>query len=189
MTKPKKSDLYTKTGDRGTTALTGGQRVKKSCLRLECYGTVDELNSFLGLLGASSLPPFQEKLIRTIQSDLFVIGAYLATAAEDSEFKARFSVQESQIKRLEEAIDILDAEVGAMSGFILPAGGTASARAHVARTVCRRLERLLFAFDEEEKVDRTVLTYINRLSDLLFAMARSASHRDGYGDILWKKED
>lgn len=184
-----KSDLYTKTGDRGTTALTGGQRIKKSSLQLECYGTVDELNSFLGLLAACQLPDEQATLLRSIQNRLFVVGAYLATSHEDKDFKQQYSLTENDVERLEKAIDKLDGEVPKMTGFILPAGGETSARAHVCRTICRRVERLLFAFNEEQKVEPNTLRYINRLSDLLFAMARSASYREKVPELLWYKEE
>lgn len=182
----KKSNLYTKTGDRGTTSLTGGQRVKKSDLRLDCYGTVDELNSFLGLLSSRPMPAADKELLQSIQNSLFVVGSYLATAAEDADIKARFAVKLEDVRLLEKAVDRLDAEVPPMSGFILPAGGETAAMAHVCRTICRRLERLLFAFNEIEPVEGHLFAYINRLSDLLFAMARSACHREGYEEVLWK---
>lgn len=184
-----KSSLYTKTGDRGTTSLTGGQRVKKSSLRLHCYGSVDELNSFLGLLVARPLTTFELEVLQSVQNSLFVIGSYLATDATDAEFKASCLLSSKQVEYLEKAIDRLDGEAPPMKGFVLPSGGETAARAHVARTVCRRVERLLFAFDEEEKVDTQILKYLNRLSDFLFILARVASLREGYQEQLWVKED
>lgn len=184
----KKSDLYTKTGDRGTTSLTGGQRIKKSSLRLDCYGSVDELNSYLGLLASRSLRNSELALLTSIQNTLFVIGAYLATNQEDKEFKAQYTLSEQHIKSLEEAIDKFDNEVPSMTGFILPRGGATASIAHIARTICRRVERLLFTFDEkEEKVDKYILIYFNRLSDLLFVLARVIAHREGEEEILWTK--
>lgn len=187
--KTNKIKLYTKTGDRGTTSLTGGQRVKKCSLRLNCYGSVDELNSFIGLLMARPLTPFEMEVLRSVQNSLFVVGAYLATDATDADFKACCKLSPLAVSRLEEAIDKLDAQAPSMTGFILPSGGETAARSHVARTVCRRVERLLFAFDEEEeRVDPSILKYLNRLSDFLFILARVASAREGYTEELWTKE-
>lgn len=183
----KKSKLYTKTGDRGTTALTGGQRVRKSSLRLECYGTIDELNSFIGLLATRTLPEAQASLLQSIQNALFVVGAYLATLPEDVEMKASFAISEETLSKVEKAIDDIDSELPTMTGFILPAGGETAALAHVCRTVSRRSERLICTLAEEEPLDANTLRYINRLSDLFFAMARSASLREGYPEFLWEK--
>ena len=167
-----KSNLYTRTGDRGTTSLVGGQRIKKSDLRLECYGTVDELNSFIGVLRAEELEAASAEQLATIQNNLFVIGS---------------QVSEEVIIALEGWIDQLDEATPPMTGFILPAGGRSAALCHVCRTVTRRVERLLYRLEEEVPVDEPLERYINRLSDYFFALARYESHRRGEPEITWQK--
>lgn len=190
----KKSTLYTATGDKGMTSLVGGQRISKTALRLDCYGTVDELNSQIGLLRSEA--PYLDEPLSTLQSDLFVLGAYLATDPSDEDLSARYLISEETIRRVERMIDEADAETPPMRGFILPAGCRAACVAHVARTVCRRCERLLYCLAETaqqgEGEPRKVVVhphatqYLNRLSDLLFAYARLANHRANIEEYLWK---
>lgn len=182
-----KSNLYTRTGDRGTTSLVGGQRIKKSDLRLECYGSVDELNSFIGVLRAEELEAASAEQLAAIQNNLFVIGSNLATDTSSHELKAFSQVSEEVIIALEGWIDQLDEATPPMTGFILPAGGRSAALCHVCRTVTRRVERLLYRLEEEVPVDEPLERYINRLSDYFFALARYESHRRGEPEITWQK--
>lgn len=182
-----KSNFYTRTGDRGTTSLVGGQRIKKSDIRLECYGTVDELNSFIGLLRAEGLDQPTESQLAMIQNELFVIGSNLATDTSNRELKSFSQIPDEVITQLEKTIDSLDEETPSMTGFILPAGGRIASLCHVCRTITRRVERLLFRLDEEVEVDANVACYLNRLSDYFFALARYESHRIGEPEITWKK--
>ena len=182
-----KSNLYTRTGDRGTTSLVGGQRIKKSDLRLECYGSVDELNSFIGVLRAEELEAASAEQLAAIQNNLFVIGSNLATDTSSHELKAFSQVSEEVIIALEGWIDQLDEATPPMTGFILPAGGRSAALCHVCRTVTRRVERLLYRLEEEVPVDEPLERYINRLSDYFFALARYESQRRGEPEITWQK--
>jgi cob(I)alamin adenosyltransferase len=180
--------IYTRTGDDGTTGLIGGSRVGKSDPRLECYGTVDELNASLGW-AAVVLDDWLRSMIEQIQNDLFVIGSHLATPDPHSAHSAGLPALDDQmIARLEMQIDAAETELPALANFILPGGSEAAARLHVARTVCRRAERLLVAFSLDRPVPALVLTYMNRLSDWLFVHARLANHRVGARDVAWKKE-
>lgn len=182
-----KSNLYTRTGDRGTTSLVGGQRIKKSDIRLECYGTVDELNSFIGLLRAEELEPTTAEQLASIQNNLFAVGSNLATDTSNRELKAYSQIPDEVIPSLEAEIDRLDEVTPPMTGFILPAGGRAAALCHVCRTVARRVERLLYRLEEEAPVDETLERYLNRLSDYFFALARYESYRRGEPEITWQK--
>jgi cob(I)alamin adenosyltransferase len=172
--------IYTKSGDAGETALIGGPRVRKDHVRIEAYGTIDELNSFLGVARASwPDAPFDAEL-HDIQSDLFDIGAQLATPVADSRFPG---VGEERVEALERLIDQLEGELTPLKNFILPGGTAAAANFHVARTVCRRAERLAVAL--QDRSTSATLRYLNRLSDLLFVMARYANHRAGRPDVPW----
>jgi cob(I)alamin adenosyltransferase len=180
--------IYTKTGDDGSTGLIGGQRVSKADARLECYGTIDELNASIGLAATCADPTLVEKL-RPIQNELFVIGALLATP-EDHQAPANVTVphlQASAVARLEAQIDAAEAVLPPLHNFILPGGGEASARLHVARTVCRRAERLLVAFASQHPLDLVLVRYLNRLSDWLFVHARLANQLGGVADVPWVK--
>jgi cob(I)alamin adenosyltransferase len=178
--------IYTKTGDKGTTSLIGGTKVSKSHLRIEAYGTVDELNSFIGLL-SDQLPPSFPTLLREIQDRLFTIGSSLAC---DPEKEPKFSIpdlHEADIQLLEKAIDTMDAELPSMRSFVLPGGHPAVSTAHIARCVCRRAERGVVRLqDEDAFVDPLVLQYLNRLSDYLFELARFIGHRLAVPEIPWK---
>ncbi|MEM1444763.1 MAG: cob(I)yrinic acid a,c-diamide adenosyltransferase [Planctomycetota bacterium] len=189
--------LYTRRGDSGATDLFGGQRVAKDDLRVEAYGTVDELNAELGLCLATA-GPVPEGIagpLTTIQSRLFEIGADLATpefvtdehgvSKPNSRVVPR--VDDHHVKELEAWIDAASSAVPAMTCFILPGGTELSARLHVARTVCRRAERGCVTLAEREPVSEQVITYLNRLSDLLFALARLANHEAGVEDVPWVK--
>jgi cob(I)alamin adenosyltransferase len=179
--------IYTRSGDDGTTGLFGGRRVPKSDPRIECYGTVDELNAALGLAAAGAPPEVAEKLAR-VQNELFVIGSHLATPGDDTRQAARVpDLEESAIARLESQIDAADAELSPLRNFILPGGAEAAARLHLARTVCRRAERLLVAFAAVEPVEPVILRYLNRLSDWLFVYARWCNFKAGVADVPWVK--
>ena len=183
--------IYTGSGDRGKTSLFSGERVGKEDLRIEAYGDVDELNSALGALTAS-LPAEASGAgdeIRRIQSDLFHVGAWLATTPGAPSARMLQQLEEKAADFLERAIDRMQENLPALDGFILPGGHTASTWAHVARTVCRRAERRVVALAAREKDPRTlpaVLVYLNRLSDHLFVLARHINHVCGIEDVRWK---
>lgn len=175
--------IYTRTGDSGETSLLGGGRVPKKDPRIEAYGTVDELNSFLGIARASWPSSPLDGQLQSVQSDLFDIGAYLAAPGSD-----RFSsVNARRIEDLEQAIDALDAQLQPLTSFIVPGGSPAAADLHVARTVCRRAERRVTALDDSSPQMRTTIAYLNRLSDYLFVAARFANARHGVGDVPWTR--
>lgn len=180
--------LYTGTGDTGTTSLVGGKRVKKYCTRLEAYGTVDEFSSHLGLLASIDTGSQAVRtLLAAVQNRLFDVGAYLATDVPEGTTPAITSLSEREIKEVEQAIDLLDAEVPKVNAFILPGGTRASAEAHIARTVCRRAERCILRLAAESYVDPLVIRYFNRLSDWLFILARYYNYAAGVPDIAWQK--
>ena len=183
---PRLTKLYTRAGDHGHTRLGGGQTVPKSNLRLECYGTVDELNSLLGLV--RSLEPCVEiaaPLLR-IQNELFDLGSDLCFLEEDKGKWPIPQIREAQVDALEAEIDFLQSAVGPLANFILPGGSRAAASLHVARTVCRRAERLCVRLSEDEAVSPLSLRYLNRLSDWLFAAPRLENARAGIEDPLWR---
>lgn len=183
---PHRSSLYTRTGDRGTTSLVGGKRVHKNSARLEAYGTVDELNSWLGMVCADTAVTSElRQELRALMSMMFNLGSYLATP--DAPSAAAAGITESTVEALERAIDRLDAAVSPMKCFILPGGSEASAKAHVARTVCRRAERRILTLDEECSLDPVAITLVNRLSDYLFALARYLNTLSGTPDMPWDK--
>ncbi len=177
--------LYTKTGDDGTTGLFGGTRVLKTDARVEAYGTLDETNALLGLARAAGLSPESDALVARVQAELFTLGAELA-CAPGREAKLGFAlVADEEIARLEQAIDHLDAALPALKTFVLPGGSPASATLHVARTTARRAERALLRAHAERAVRAEVLQYLNRLSDLLFVMARAENAHAGVADTPW----
>lgn len=181
-----KSRLYTRTGDDGTTSLVGGSRVPKDCERLEAYGTVDELNSLIGLVAASSaISPQRRRQLTEIQNRLFDIGACLATEPQ-SEWQP-VAPDNDTIGALEAIIDDIDSELPPLRQFVIPGGHPAAAHAHMARTVARRAERRIIALDRTERVDQNIIRYINRLSDLLFALAREININNSVDEILWQK--
>lgn len=177
--------IYTKTGDDGTTGLIGGGRVRKDDPRLECYGTIDELNAALGLAAVAAEGETLAAL-RQVQAELFVIGSHLATPEGSPKWAGLPALEPAAVERLERQIDAADAEMPPLRNFILPGGTDAAARLHLARTVCRRAERLLVTFDAGKPVEPLLVTYLNRLSDWLFVQARLANHRAGVTDVPWK---
>ncbi len=179
--------IYTKTGDSGTTGLFGGGRISKSHPRIEAYGTVDELNASLGLALAlwpegSGLEDLRAYLT-DLQKQLFVVGADLATPLDSSAEVPRISA--ADVASLEEQIDRIQDTLKPLRAFVLPAGSSAAAALHVARTVCRRAERRVVELADAEPVTREVTVFLNRLADLLFVLARRVNHVDGRGDTLW----
>jgi cob(I)alamin adenosyltransferase len=186
--------IYTRTGDDGMTALVGGDRVAKSSLQLETYGTLDELNSFIGVLRSHVLTQTDDGeivahtngILRQVQNRLFDIGAVLAMPL-DKLGEVAASVNAEDIAWLEEGIDALNAELNPLDSFTLPGGGMANAYAHVARTVCRRVERLLWRLAEAAPaIPPEIMRYINRLSDFLFVYSRWISRRLGEMEFLWE---
>ncbi|MGH9419640.1 MAG: cob(I)yrinic acid a,c-diamide adenosyltransferase [Thermoanaerobaculia bacterium] len=173
--------IYTRTGDTGETSLFGGARVRKDDARIEAYGTIDELNSFLGVARASWPSSSLDDQFHAIQSDLFDIGAHLASPGT-----SRFAGPETaRIAALEQSIDAMEADLAPLKTFILPGGSSAAAHLHVARTVCRRAERLVVALHDDDPATLASITYLNRLSDFLFVAARFANHEQGVADVPW----
>lgn len=180
--------IYTKTGDSGQTGLSGGDRVDKDDLRVESYGTVDELNSCLGLARAEGLSPDIDALCSDIQNSLFVLGAELATLPSKLIQLKRRGIDEAAISKLERAIDVFSDELPPLTQFILPGGRRTASLFHVARTVCRRAERLVVTLSKQGGVSPQVLVYLNRLSDLCFTLARVENHRAHTPDVPWQPE-
>ena len=186
--------IYTKTGDNGTTSLFGGTRVPKHHIRIDSYGTIDELNSWLGLIGDQEISGSYKEQLSTIQKKLFTIGAILATEPEKALLKNgsdRLSIEkinEADISFLETAMDQMDEELPQMTHFILPGGHTTVSYCHIARTVCRRAERKTTILHENEPFDDSVLIYLNRLSDYLFVLARKLSMELKVEEIKWIPE-
>lgn len=182
---PKLTKIYTRTGDDGTTALGSRTRVAKDSLRVSAYGTVDELNSVLGTAVAVGLAPRLASELPVIQNELFHLGSDLCFTEED---KAQYQIpeiEERHVQKLELLIDELNEAVGPLQNFILPGGTVGAAQLHVARTVCRRAEREAITLAREEGVGRWVIPYLNRLSDLLFVMARYENKERGVSEPLW----
>jgi len=176
--------IYTKTGDGGETSLHGGGRVAKDVLRIDAYGTVDELNSHVGLALAHDTKGVLKEYLLQVQNDLFVLGADLATLRV-SGGKDAPRIDASHTERLEKFIDAVDAQLTPLNSFILPGGTVLGAQVHVARTVCRRAERLVVALSKAENVGQAPVVYLNRLSDFLFVLARFANFKSGGGEVPW----
>lgn len=182
---PRITKVYTRTGDDGTTGLGGGQRVPKDSLRIEAYGTVDELNSQIGVVLSTGVDESLIEPLSAIQNELFHLGSDLCVLEED---KARMPVpriEERHVVALEKLMDRLSEELSPLENFILPGGCAGAAALHVARTVCRRAERLVIALSRKEAVGAFTVRYLNRLSDALFVMARHENRRRGLPDVLW----
>lgn len=177
--------IYTKTGDSGQTRLFGGTVVSKNDLRVDCYGSVDELNAAIGVARAAGLSVESDALCVSIQSTLFVIGAELATLPQNRAKLKLATVSESDVHSLETAIDRHSEELPPLTHFILPGGVLGAAELHRARTVCRRAERLVVALQATSEVSGSILIYLNRLGDLLFVLARLENARAGSPDIPW----
>ncbi|HEY7413443.1 MAG TPA: cob(I)yrinic acid a,c-diamide adenosyltransferase [Vicinamibacteria bacterium] len=178
--------VYTRTGDGGETGLIGGTRVAKDHPRVAAYGDVDELAAVLGMALAEEGEPATAELLRAVQRDLFALGAQIADpSAQVAARKPKAAVGEEHVRRLEEAIDAREAALPALAHFILPGGGRLGALLHLARTVCRRAERSLVALGHGQRVEPLLLAYLNRLSDLLFVMARHENQRQGRPEDRW----
>ena len=179
--------IYTKTGDDGRTGLFGGGRVEKDHVRVEAYGEVDELNAVIGAARAVEMMPRVDEILAPVQRDLFAIGALLATPHPEKHReqleKARLS--DTRIAQLEQAIDDGEEELEPLKAFILPGGTSKASALHVARTVCRRAERSVISLQRSAEVPQIVVVYLNRLSDLLFVLARVANRRAGAGEVTW----
>lgn len=183
--------VYTKTGDTGTTALFGGTRVPKHHIRIESYGTVDELNSHIGLIRDQDMSDLYKNVLIEVQDRLFTVGAILATPPEKETMKngqprlQNLGIVESDIEFLENEIDRMEEALPPMTHFVLPGGHTTVSYCHIARCVCRRAERLAVHLNDIEPTDERVIKYLNRLSDYLFVLARKLSHDLNADEILW----
>lgn len=183
---PRLTKIYTKGGDKGTTALGGGQRVPKDDRRVAVYGTVDELNSQIGVARAMGLCERLDLALAQIQNELFDLGSDLCFLEEDKGKWPIPQIAARHVEKLEQLIDEMTAVVGPLENFILPGGSLGAAQLHVARTVCRRAEREASTLAREQGVGEHVLSYLNRLSDALFVMARFENHQRGVPEPLWK---
>lgn len=186
--------IYTKTGDKGSTSLFGGTRVPKHHLRIESYGTVDELNSYIGLIRDQDIDTLSKSTLNKIQSDLFTLGAMLATPPEKETLKSGkerlniYKISDDSIQFLENEIDLMNKTLPQMTHFILPGGHQTVSFCHIARCVCRRAERLSVALNEEETINDSILMYLNRLSDYLFVLARKLTQDLKAEEIKWIPE-
>lgn len=176
--------IYTKKGDGGTTSLLGGTKVAKNDLRIEAYGTIDELNAYLGLISDQEAAADQQELIRKIQDRLFVVGSQLANDPARSHFKVP-TLSEEDVETLEHSIDDMEKLLEPLTNFILPGGHQANSMSHVARCVCRRAERRIVELNERAPVDPLMLRYLNRLSDWLFVLGRHISRVTQSPEVLW----
>jgi cob(I)alamin adenosyltransferase len=179
--------IYTKTGDTGDTGLFGGGRVGKDHPRVEAYGDIDELNAILGMARAVEMMPRIDEVLVPIQRDLFAIGALLATPDLEKmhDHLAKAQIDDTRISGLEREIDACDRELEPLRAFVVPGGTPKAAALHVARTVCRRAERRVISLQNEVEIPAIVVVYLNRLSDLLFTLARVANTRGGAGEVTW----
>lgn len=178
--------VYTKTGDKGKTSLIGGKKVSKSDLRIEAYGTVDELNAFIGLLRDQNVNQIEERqiLLQDVQDNLFVIGSILATVPGYTKFKLP-EITEDHVKQLEDHIDEMQEALPELKFFILPGGNASVSQAHICRTVTRRAERAIIRLDQEEPVSPVILRYVNRLSDYFFVLGRKMGSELNAKEINW----
>jgi cob(I)alamin adenosyltransferase len=175
------SKIYTRTGDDGSTGLGDGTRVAKDSARVAAYGTVDEANSAVGLLLACAMPQDVRDLLVSIQHQMFDLGGELC-------IPGHAAIQDADIERLEQRLDHFNADLPPLKDFILPGGGEAAARCHLARTIVRRAERETVTLARQDRVRPQAIRYLNRLSDLLFVLARVLARADGQGEVLWAKE-
>jgi cob(I)alamin adenosyltransferase len=182
-----KYKIYTKTGDDGTSGLVGGNRVKKSDLRLEAYGTVDELNSWIGLIRSSLEFSDVSELLMDVQNNLFIIGSKLASDEQGKPITDSLFIDSDKIENLEKAIDAYEVNLPVIHNFILPGGSVLAGYCHIARTVCRRAERSIIRMDEDPTMDKRIVQYINRLSDYLFVLARKIANDSGVKEFFWTK--
>ncbi len=182
---PRLTSIYTRTGDEGETSLGGGQRVPKDAARVAAYGTVDELNSAIGVAVAHGLSPRLMEILPVIQNELFHLGSDLAFREEDKRLYRLPQIEERHVAQLEQWIDELIEATGSLKNFILPGGSIGAAHLHVARTICRRAERAVLTLAREEPIGGLVMPYLNRLSDLLFMMARYENQQRDGPESLW----
>ncbi len=181
-----KSKIYTKTGDQGQTSLVGGKRVSKYDVRLEAYGTVDELNAYLGMLiAALPVSSSDTETLQFVQNKLFVIGSYLATDTTFTELREASRMKAEDVERIERRIDEIDRVLPPLNRFILPGGVPAAIKAHICRTVCRRAERRICEVSDQYEVDDFILRFMNRLSDYLFVLSRFMNIEEGIKEIYW----
>jgi cob(I)alamin adenosyltransferase len=178
--------LYTKTGDEGLTGLLGGTRIKKNDLRIEAYGTIDELNSFIGFLLNQELLENEKEFLYFIQNQLFIIGSNLATDREKIDLPKVSIVSEDEIRRIEAEIDKLDSQLPELNSFILPGGVTSASISHICRTITRRAERRIVEIGNNYYVDIQIIIFINRLSDYFFVLSRYLNLKAGNKEICWK---
>lgn len=181
----KKSLVYTKTGDKGTTSLVGGTRVPKTHIRLEAYGTVDELNSHLGLLITYLADERDRTFVQQVQDKLFAVGSHLATDREKTKLHEASIITLQLVETMENEIDRLDEMLPPLSAFVLPGGSRGAAVCHVCRTVCRRAERRILALAEQVEIASELLAYVNRLSDYLFVLSRKINQDEKKEEIFW----
>lgn len=179
--------IYTKTGDKGQTSLVGGMRVAKAHVRLDAYGTIDELNSFVGSLRCEVEDPKDDEFLSFIQHKLFTVGSYLATETEAISPKAASIITEENIAAIEQQMDEMDSKLPKIRQFILPGGSEASSRAHICRSVCRRAERCMYRVQAEYPVEERIMVFVNRLSDYFFLLARKEASKNGV-EIFWKQD-
>lgn len=177
--------IYTKSGDKGDTSLFGGQRVPKDALRIEAYGTVDELNSVLGIVRADGVGEELDGILGSLQDQLFVLGADLATP-RSLEQKGLRRIGTKEAEFIEATIDAVEKRLKPLKSFILPGGSPAAARLHFARTVCRRAERVVVRLSRNEDIGEDCMVYLNRVSDLLFVLARFVNHSANVTEVKWK---
>jgi len=179
--------IYTKAGDQGQTHLAGGQRVAKDSLRIECYGTVDELNAFVGMAGvsASDSAPQLAAILRRVQHELFNLGSILATQPQDVHPK-QARITSAEILQLEQEIDRMNADLAPLRSFVLPGGSRLNTELHACRTICRRAERIAVSLARDEEIPPETIQYLNRLSDAFFVWSRWANHMAGIPEVLWE---
>ncbi len=183
----KKSVIYTRTGDTGMTSLAGGVRVPKTHPRVEAYGTIDELNSQVGLLITYVPDDAEREQLLEIQGRLFSVGSYLAADQECKELRLQSMIRQEDVERLEHAIDKMDSLLPPLRLFVLPGGSRAAAVSHVCRTVCRRAERCILSLAETVDIDSVLTAYVNRLSDYFFVLARRLNNLNGMHENIWQK--
>lgn len=179
--------VYTKTGDEGNTSLVGGIRISKADVRLEAYGTVDELNSHIGLLDAYVTDETIDAVLTRIQSDLFIVGTHLATDQSQTPLYPSAILPEGEIEYIEKEIDKILAELPEKLGFVLPGGSISASQAHVCRTVSRRAERCVIRLSQEATVGKEILQFLNRLSDYFFVLAKKLNNIEGKSEKTWQK--
>ena len=181
----KKSFVYTRTGDKGTTSLIGGTRVPKYDIRLEAYGTIDELNAHIGLLISAMENSSDIKFLRGIQNKLFDVGSHLATDQSKTTLHRTSVMSEDEVEELEQRIDEMDENLPGLKSFILPGGTSASSVAHICRTICRRGERRILELSEKTEISSELIAYVNRLSDFFFVLSRKLNLETGEVEIYW----